>query len=659
MEKFKKRFTAFLDRPFLSWITVSFIFYFIVETVNQKNIIDGFLFIFRNPIGFAVNLGIVMLTFSAALFIRKRLFNFTLVGILWVIAAIINLILLFQRNTQFNASDVLIFRYGIFITARYLSILHCILIAVGLTVASIGVIYLYRNGYKTNDSPDMKRSGIVVGALVAFVTVLIIIGNISGVLMPRFTNIQEGFRKNGFVYAFGCSIVEKGVDEPENAEENLVESIVSTLPEKDFSNGGRPNVVFVQLESFIDPHEIKDMEFDSDPVPNFNRIAEEYPSGYLTVPVVGGGTANAEFEVLTGMSLEHFGTVEYPYETYADNMTCESMAYNYKALGYKAHAMHNFSAGFYMRNKVFENLGFDTFTSFEYMTDIEYNPIGWAKDKILEKYIMSALDSTEESDFVYAISVQGHGSYPNEFDDTESEFPAKINSEDIAEYREAIEYYVSQVREMDSFVGSLTSTLSEYSEPTVVVFFGDHLPGIQFTEDMMKSGSLYKTKYVIWSNYKIEAQDEDLKAYQLAARVQDILGFSSGMITKFHQTYLEDAHYNRYLQALEYDITEGDMLTYGGKNPFVATEMKYGVENIEIGNAVVVEGDLYISGKNFNEHSCVYINSVRKSTEFLNSGSLMVNASVKDGDVITVAQINYQMPWTYLSKCEEFVYKQK
>lgn len=659
MIRIKKRITAFLDRPVLSWIVVSFILYFIVETVNQKNIIDGFLFIFKNPVAFAVNLGIVMLTFCGALFIRKRLFYYTLVGVLWIVMAVINLILLIQRNTQFNASDILIFRYGIFITARYLSVLHCILIAIGLTVATISVIYLYRNGYKTHDRPDAKRSGIVLGSVSGAVVLLIVIGNLSGILMPRFTNIQQGFGKNGFVYAFACSIFEKGVDEPENVEPGSVEDIISVLPEEDYSNGSRPNVVFVQLESFIDPKQIKGTEFDSDPAANFNRLINECPSGYLTVPVVGGGTANAEFEMLTGMSLEHFGTIEYPYETYADNMTCESMAYNYKALGYKAHAMHNFSAGFYMRNKVFENLGFDTFTSFEYMTDIEYNTIGWAKDKILEKYILSALDSTEESDFVYAISVQGHGSYPNEFDDAESEFSTEISSEDVAEYKEAIEYYVSQVREMDAFVGSLTQTLSEYNEPTVVVFFGDHLPGIRFTEDMMKTGSLYKTQYVIWSNFKLEAEDRNLNSYQLAAHVQDILGFSSGMMTKFHQTYWEDENYDRYLQTLEYDITEGRMLTYGGENPFVAPEMKYGIVDVEIGNAVVVEGNLYISGKNFNEHSVIYINSIRKNTEFLNSGSLMADASVKDGDIITVAQINYQMPWTYLSKTEEYVYKEK
>ncbi len=656
MNKVKSKFTAFLDRPYLSWAVISFIIYFIVETVNQKTIIGAVLFIVTHPVAFILNLAIVMVSFSSALFIRKRLFNYTLISLLWILVSVINMILLVQRNTQFNASDVLIFRYGIFITARYLSILHCIIIAVGLAAATIFMVYLYRNGYKTYCKPSLKKSGIVLLSTCALIVVLILIGNTTGILMPRFTNIKEGYTKNGFVYAFGCSIFESGIDEPEDFSNDSVTSILEKLPKQDYTSEERPNVVFVQLESFIDPSDIRGMEFNEDPVPNFNKLIEEYPSGRLTVPVLGGGTANTEFEILTGMSLKYFGTIEYPYETYADNSTCESMAYNYKALGYNAHAIHNFSAGFYMRNKVFENLGFDTFTSFEYMTDLEYNDIGWAKDIALERYIMSALESDDKRDFIYTISVQGHGSYPNDFDDTETNISTNISNSDIEEYRESLYYYISQVKEMDDFVGDLVNRLADFDEPTVVVFYGDHLPGISFTEGMLQTDSLYLTEYVIWSNYDIKAGDKDVTTYQLAAHVQDILGLSSGTITKFHQTFSNDEMYQNHLQTLEYDIIEGDMLTYGGKNPFVASEIKYGVEDVAIKDIEVKENELYVIGENFNEHSSVYINGSRKSTEYVDSSTLMVDFVPEDGDKIEVAQMNYQLPWSYLSKCEEYIY---
>ena len=649
----------FLDRPYLPWTVISLITYLIVEGINQRGLTGLLRFILSSPYAFLINLGIVMLTYSAALFIKRRLFNYSLVAILWALVAGINLVLILQRNTQFNCSDILIFRYGIFITTRYLSILHCILIAIGVTVATVSVIYLYRHGYRSDNSHSKKRSGILLGAMLVCIVVMSVIGNLTGIMMPRFTDIAKGYEKNGFVYAFGCSVLETGVTEPEQYTEDSVQGITSKLPEENAATDERPNVIFVQLESFIDPDEIKDLEFEEDPVPNFNRLIEEYPSGHLEVSVVGGGTANTEFEILTGMNLKYFGTIEYPYETYADNETCESMPYNYRALGYKSHAIHNFSAGFYMRNNVFRNLGFDTFTSFEYMTDIEYNGIGWAKDAILERYIMSALGSTEERDFVYAISVQGHGSYPTEFDDSQSDVETTFSSQDIEDYRPQIDYYVSQVKEMDSFVGSLTDTLSQYSEPTVVVFYGDHLPGIALSGNMMETGTLYKTEYVIWSNFDIEAEDRDLCTYQLAAYVQDKLGFSSGQLTKFHQTFGTTDEYEEYLQILEYDIIEGEMLTYGGTNPFQAPDMTFGVEKITVTEAQVMDKTLYVAGVNFNEHSAVYINGHHKNTEYLNSTSLMVNGvDLKDGDIITVAQMSYQMPWTYLSQSEEYVYEE-
>ena len=646
----------FLDRPYLSWVTVSLVTYIITEAINQRGIGGFFRFIVASPYAFILNLAIVAFTYSAALFIRRRLFCYTLTAALWTVMTAINLILLIQRNTQFNCSDILIFRYGIFITTRYLSILHCILITLGIMAVTAFVVYLYKKGYRCEDTGNKKRHGVLLGILAAVIVIMSLIGNLTGILLPRFTNIAEGYGKNGFVYAFFCSVAESGVDEP---EELLVENIIGDFISSDKPSDIRPNVIFVQMESFIDPDEFVGLELEDDPVPNFNRLIEEYPSGYLDVSVLGGGTANTEFEVMTGMNIKDFGTIEYPYESFLDTRTCESMAYNYKALGYKAHAMHNFSAGFYMRNKVFANLGYDTFTSFEYMTDVEYNPIGWAKDSILERYIMSAIEGTDEPDFIYAISVQGHGSYPTDFDDSESNVETAYTEADIEDIRPQVDYYVTQVREMDEFIGSLTDTLSDYDEPTVAVFYGDHLPGIALTEDMLKTGSLYKTEYVIWSNFDIEAEDTDLHTYQLAAHVQTLIGHSSGQITKLHQTYKDTPEYENYLKVLEYDIIEGDMLTYGGENPFEPSELKFGVEDIIITDITFVEKDMYVTGVSFNEHSAVYINGNRKSTEYINSSTLVVkNVRLKENDKITVAQMSYQMPWTYLSETEEYIYSE-
>ncbi|MBE6573582.1 MAG: hypothetical protein E7652_04220 [Ruminococcaceae bacterium] len=629
----------------------------ILELINQRSLINTIKFVFLTPHIFLINFLIVAFTYGFVLFFKRRLFIYVITTFIWTIVGAINLILLITRNTQFYATDILVFRYGMFITMRYLNIIYVALMFIALVALIFGLVVLYKRGYKTNERINYFTSSIVLTATVILCTVLIVVGNIIGFLDSRFTDINEGYTNNGFVYSYGCSLFVQGVEEPVDNSDKLLNKLIDTLDKPIVQTKDRPNVVFVQLESFIDPEEIKELELDTSAAPNFQRIQNEFPSGYLHVPVVGGGTANTEFEILTGMNLDHFGTVEIPYESVLTEKTCESMAYNYKALGYKAHAIHDFSAGFYKRNTVYSNLGFDTFTSFEYMTDLEYNDIGWAKDSILERYILSALNSTKESDFVYAVSVQGHGSYPNDFDDTENDISTTV-PEPISEYTAALEYYISQIREMDEFVGSLTDTLSDYDEKTVVVFYGDHLPAFNISSDLMKSGSLYETEYTVWANYDIGSETKDLKTYQLAAYVQELIGFSSGKVTQLHQIYREDKDYELYLQTLEYDIVEGDAVIYGNKGHFEPSELKMGIEDI-----TVAEYDydretklLTVKGDNFNEFSLVYINGSRKSTVFVDKNTLVVeNVRLRNDNEISVAQKDMQMPWTYLTMTDSLI----
>ena len=106
-------------------------------------------------------------------------------------------------------------------------------------------------------------------------------------------------------------------------------------------------------------------------------------------------------------SVRFFGPGEYPYKSILQEKTCESLPYILKKQGYKSHAIHNHRGGFYDRNKVFSKLGFDTFTSLEYMNGVSSTPKGWARDDVLLKYIMKVLKSTKGSDYIYTISVQG------------------------------------------------------------------------------------------------------------------------------------------------------------------------------------------------------------------------------------------------------------
>lgn len=108
--------------------------------------------------------------------------------------------------------------------------------------------------------------------------------------------------------------------------------------------------------------------------------------------------------------MHYFGPGEYPYKSILKETTCESAPYVLESLGYTTHAVHNNESNFYGRRYIFPNLGFDTFTSEEYMArEDDKNPNGWVKDEVLTDEIIKCLDSTEGPDYVYTISVQGHG----------------------------------------------------------------------------------------------------------------------------------------------------------------------------------------------------------------------------------------------------------
>ena len=111
-------------------------------------------------------------------------------------------------------------------------------------------------------------------------------------------------------------------------------------------------MIFVQLESFFNVHDLVGAEFSQEPIPVFRELMETCPHGQLKVPSVGGGTANTEFEVLSGMNLDYFAAGEFPYNTILQDTSCETVCFNLKELGYTATAVHNYTGTFYGRNTV-------------------------------------------------------------------------------------------------------------------------------------------------------------------------------------------------------------------------------------------------------------------------------------------------------------------
>ncbi len=330
--------------------------------------------------------------------------------------------------------------------------------------------------------------------------------------------------------------------------------------------------------------------------------------------------------MLTGMSVKFFGPGEYPYKSILTEATCESIPYDLKSIGYGTHAVHNHRAVFYGRNKVFANLGFDTFTSVEYMNHVVRTPKNWEKDFVLTDQVMDALQSTKQEDFIYTCSVQGHGKYPTEQVIKDPEIV--VTKAPTTELKWQYEYYANQIHEMDQFIGELTERLKKYDEKVVLVIYGDHLPALEMTEDEMKTGSLFKTQYVIWSNFPMQKVDKDMYSYQVGADVLDRLGLHMGVMNKYHQDHMDSQTYKADMRKLEYDMLYGKKYIFNGENPYKKVDMKMGVKPIKITNIVRIGDKLYIKGENFTEYSKISLDGKILKTIFLGSSILGLQEDV-------------------------------
>ena len=345
--------------------------------------------------------------------------------------------------------------------------------------------------------------------------------------------------------------------------------------------------------------------------------------------------------MLTGMNLRYFGPGEYPYKTVLKYQTAESAATALENFGYGTHALHNNGGNFYSRADVFNNIGFDTYTSKEFMNILQVTENGWAKDDILTQHILNAMDSTEQQDFVFGITVQGHGDYPEE---KVLENPRITVSGIEDEGRtNAWEYYVNQLYETDQFIGELLQKLKERGEPTVLVLYGDHLPTMGLEAKDLKSRYLYNTNYVIWDNTGLQKEDRNIPSYQIMADVFDRLDIHAGTIFNYHQTRRQTKHYLSDLELLQYDILYGEQYVYGGKenNPIKEGHMQMGVLDVTLSELIAqMDGSYSLYGENFTKSSKVYVNGEKQKTTFLNNTRIdILDTEIKEGDTIEVSQV--------------------
>ena len=638
---------------------ISVLLILVIEVLARHSLTDGIRFVWDHPFLILLSAAILTAFYALALLVPKRNFVWLCITVVIVGLAVTNSILLCFRIIPLAATDIALLTSVFEIMGIYLTVWQIILLVLLVLVVIAGLIYLGIRMKKQVYHPLLAVCNAVISILA--VVLMIHIGDARGWLQTEFANLPDAYADNGFVYCFTRSLFDRGISKPDTYDEDTVDNILEDMKKQTTNEvEEKPNIIFIQLESFMDLKRMQGVTYSEEPTPVYSSLRKTCPGGFLKVPSVGAGTANTEFEILTGMTLDYFGAGEYPYKTVLQDETCESMAYNLRELGYRTGVLHNNTGSFYSRNKVFANLGFDYFVSSEYMENLSYNPIGWAKDKVLTGQIQHILKATSEPDLIYTITVQDHGKYPTELLENPHIKVSGFAPEDEGR-QNAFTYYVNQCHETDAFLGSLIATLNAFEEPVVLVLYGDHLPNLDITEEELASGNLFQTEYVIWSNkkmledYELSKKNENLYAYQLSAHVLKLFGMNNGLLTKFHQMYHNYDNYKSNLKILQYDMLYGKKEVYDGLSPYEPTDLQMGFDPIRITDVSSVGGSVYVMGKNFTESSFVFIDGKKQDTVFLNENTLMVSdKELEGGEEVYVAQLTEVS--AQLSSTEVFIY---
>jgi len=305
-----------------------------------------------------------------------------------------------------------------------------------------------------------------------------------------------------------------------------------------------PNIIFIMSESHWDATKL-----DPNIPKNLTPTIEKNQLSQLLSPSFGGGTANVEFEVLTGLNV-YLNKNELLYVSKIKR-PIYSLARYFNQLGYTSTAMHNNGKYFYNRSAVYQNLGFQRFISLENMTANPQNVInqgGWATDDLIYESIKQQLQQHDQAQFIYAITVENHPMYN---DDRFGKDKYIVNKEGVsAASQRQLNTYLLGMQRADAKLKQLIEMTKQLDRPTMIVFFGDHLPNLQKVYDDFqyfdseqdkidkKQAKYFETPLAVWSNFPIDKKQfnaEFIPAHFLASRVLSAAGLPLSPYFQFIQ----------------------------------------------------------------------------------------------------------------------------
>ena len=333
-----------------------------------------------------------------------------------------------------------------------------------------------------------------------------------------FTDQAYNYRTNGFILGTISNLQTKTQKQPEGYSKEAVQKIVQKyqkIAEENNKNrkklsDEKVNVVYVMSESFIDPKLGKHL-YDygnKEPIPYTQEIKKSQSSGWAASSEYGGGTANVEFEALTGLSNFFLNSIPYTSIVPANKDT-PSIVKNFNENGYKTIAMHPYNRNMYRREVVYPNLGFQEYRSADdFKNNSRIDNSKYISDESTFNEVLAELKNSQKPEFIHLVTMQNHMPYE---ENAYSEHNFNVNAKNGAnpENAKTVQAYLEGISHSDKAMKNFLSEIEKLNEKTIVVFWGDHWPGIygEMFEKELNKNDIRRTPLFIYSNFKKEKQD--------------------------------------------------------------------------------------------------------------------------------------------------------
>lgn len=523
--------------------------------------------------------------------------------------------------------------------------------------ASIGLLYFIPNMVK-----KVKGKERIFFATAALLFIVVIYYQPKAMMQGVFGieekpwNQKDNILSNGLLLSTLLNMDDFGVGKVEGYDEESINAIVSreNNPVKaGDTTGVKPNIIVVLSESFWDPTIIPGIKFSKDPIPGFHKLAENFPSGWLLSPQYGGGTANVEFEVLTGNSMRFLPQGSVAYNQFFTHEV-DSLASIAARQGYTSTAVSPFHSWFFNSKKVYEYMGFSKFISLEFFNPVYSGP--YIADEEVANNIIAESQKSSGPDMIFANTMENHFHYwPGKFKDN----TIKVEGAD-GEAKGFLETLAQGLQGADQMLVKLVDHYSKSEEPTIIAFFGDHLPSLgdeykAYIDTKYISGpddpdfltKMYKTPFVVWNNY-LPAGKEDL--YMSPSFLGPYILEQAKLDGTYYTDYLKDLYkkipvippkdyYTKMnikeedlkdYEKLQYDIMFGERHGYAAfKDQIVSKDYVVGLGKLELTDVEPAPGaengkevTITLNGKNFPQLAVCYLNDKPLKTTFVSHEQL-------------------------------------